>query len=200
MKKTWLRMRSTNASCLSPAIVAGSRSVIRQGKRLNEGFIWDAETGYSVIHTKYYLPDEEGFWEASWFERGECGFSVGKSNKAQIGFLICTDLWFNSHAREYAKQGIHLLVCPRATPARSVEKWIAGGRTAAVVSGAFCLSSNFGGVSGEGMKWDGGGWVIEPEEEGVLGVTSQEQPFLTMDVNLEVTEMAKCTYPRYVLD
>jgi len=91
-------------------------------------------------------------------------------------------------------------VCPRATPAGSVEKWIAGGRTAAVVSGAFCLSSNFGGVSEEGMKWGGSGWVIEPEEGEVLGVTSQEQSFLTIDVNLEVAEMAKSTYPRYVLD
>jgi len=185
---------------LSPAIVVSSRPVIRHGKRLNEGFIWDAETDYSTIHTKHYLPEEEGFWEASWYERGECEFSIAQKNKARIGFLICTDLWFNFHAHEYAKQGIHLLVCPRATPAASVEKWIAGGRTAAVVSGAFCLSSNFGGVSGEGMKWGGNGWIIEPEEGEVLGVTSQEQPFLTMDVNLEAAEVAKSTYPRYVLD
>ncbi len=185
---------------LSPAMVVGSRPAIRQGKRLNEGFIWDAETGYTAIHTKRYLPDEEGFWEASWYERGECGFSVDQRNKARIGFLICTDLWFNFHAREYAKQGIHLLMCPRATPERSVEKWIAGGRTAAVVSGAFCLSSNFGGLSGEGMKWGGCGWIIEPEEGEVLGVTSQAQPFLTVDLGLGAAEKAKRTYPRYVLD
>jgi predicted amidohydrolase len=185
---------------LSPAIVVSSRPVIRQGKRLNEGYIWGAETGYSAMHTKYYLPDEEGFWEASWYDRGECVFSVAQSTKARIGFLICTDLWFNFHARGYAKQGIQLLVCPRAAPAASVEKWIAGGRTAAVVSGAFCLSSNFSGVSGEGLKWGGCGWVIEPEEGEVLGVTSQEQPFLTLDVDLGVAEMAKHTYPRYVRD
>ena len=185
---------------LSPAMVVGSRPAIRQGKRLNEGFIWDAETGYTAIHTKRYLPDEEGFWEASWYERGECGFSVDQRNKVRIGFLICTDLWFNFHAREYAKQGIHLLMCPRATPERSVEKWIAGGRTAAVVSGAFCLSSNFGGLSGDGMKWGGCGWIIEPEEGEVLGVTSQAQPFLTVDLGLGAAEKAKRTYPRYVPD
>jgi len=185
---------------LSPAIVVGSRPVIRHSKRFNEGFTWDAETNYSAMHTKYYLPDEEGFWEATWYERGEGEFSIGQKNKTRIGFLICTDLWFNAHAREYAKQGIHLLVCPRATPATSVGKWIAGGRTAAVVSGAFCLSSNFSGIISEEMKWGGNGWIIEPEEGEVLGVTSQEQPFLTMDINLEVAKMAKSTYPRYVLD
>lgn len=185
---------------LSPATVVSSRPVIRQGRRFNEGFIWDAGSGYGAIHTKYYLPDEDGFWEASWYERGECEFSVGQRGKARIGFLICTELWFNVHAREYAKQGIHLLVCPRATPAGTVEKWIAGGRTAAVVSGAFCLSSNFGGVGPEGVRWGGNGWVIDPEEGEVLGVTSPEQPFLTVDVDLGIAEKAKHTYPRYVPD
>jgi N-carbamoylputrescine amidase len=185
---------------LSPAMVISSRPVLRQGKRFNEGFMWDAETDYRAMHTKYYLPDEEGFWEASWYERGECEFSIDQKNQTRIGFLICTELWFNMHAREYAKQGIHLLVCPRATPATSVGKWIAGGRTAAVVSGAFCLSSNFSGVISDTMKWGGSGWIIEPEEGEVLGITSPEQPFLTIDINLEAAEMAKETYPRYVLD
>lgn len=185
---------------LSPAMVAGSRPVIRKGKRYNEGFVWSPGTGYRAMHIKHYLPEEEGFWEASWYERGKGDFSTGQINQIRMGFLICTDLWFNRHARQYAKQGIHLLMCPRATPAGSVGKWISGGRTAAVVSGAFCLSSNFSGDIGNGMKWGGSGWIIEPEEGDVLGVTSPEQPFLTLDIDLEVAETSKSTYPRYVLD
>jgi N-carbamoylputrescine amidase len=188
---------------LSAEVVVGSRPVIRRGTRLNEGFLWHKDAGYTPVHTKHYLPNEKGFWEASWYERGECEFLVSKTDKARIGFLICTELWFSFHAREYSKEGVHLLICPRATPgtpAASVGKWIAGGRAAAVVSGAFCLSSNFGGVSEEGMKWAGSGWVIDPEEGEVLGVTSQKEPFLTVDVDLRVAERAKRTYPRYVLD
>jgi N-carbamoylputrescine amidase len=52
-------------SVLAPAIVAGSRPLIQNGKRHNEGFIWESESGYKPSHFKYYLPDEEGFWEAS---------------------------------------------------------------------------------------------------------------------------------------
>jgi len=185
---------------LSPAIVVGTRPIKQQGKRLNEGFIWEATSGYQAVHTKYYLPDEEDFWEASWYQRGEREFLAGQSSKARIGFLICTELWFNAHAREYAQQGIHLLVCPRATPLATVEKWVAGGRTAAVVSGAFCLSSNFGGTSEAGIKWGGGGWIIEPEEGQVLGMTSPERPFLTLDIDLAAAETAKRSYPRYVRD
>ncbi len=117
-----------------------------------------------------------------------------------VGFLICTDLWFFEHARDYCKQDIHLLVCPCVTPKHSVEKWIAGGRPAAVVSGAFCQSSNLNGPNTESIAFGGAGWVSEPEEGRVLGVTYQKNSFLTIDIDLEKAEKAKRTYPRYVSD
>jgi N-carbamoylputrescine amidase len=185
---------------LKPALVLSSRPVIKQGKRLNEAFVWDEVIGYQAVHHKYYLPNEEGWWEASWYERGEKDFTVIQSRRGRVGFLICTELWFNFHAREYARQSIELLVCPRATEVTSIDKWIAGGRTAAVVSGAYCLSSNFSHRGGESMKWGGSGWIIEPAEGQVLGVTSREQPLLTLEIDLSVAEVAKHTYPRYVFD
>jgi N-carbamoylputrescine amidase len=181
-------------------MVVGTRPVNRNGKRLNEGFVWDRATGYHAVHHKYYLPDDEGWWEASWYEHGEKEFRVFQTGKAKIGFLICTELWFGAHAREYALQGIHLLVCPRATGSFSTDKWIAGGRTAAVVSGAYCLSSNFSPETGGTPHFGGCGWIIEPEDGSVLGTTSLEQPFLTLEIDLSVAEAAKQTYPRYVSD
>lgn len=184
---------------LGDLAVASSRPVINSGKHLNEGFIWDNENGYTAVHHKYYLPNEEGWWEASWYERGKNDFTITQTNKSKIGFLICTELWFGVHAREYSTQGIELLVCPRVTGMASREKWVAGGRTAAVVSGAYCLSSNFSHSEGDEMKWAGTGWIIEPEEGDVLGVTSANQPFLTMEIDLSLAEAAKNTYPRYVV-
>jgi N-carbamoylputrescine amidase len=187
-------------SDLAPAAVAGSRPVIQNSKRHNEGFTWESESGYKPSHVKYYLPDEEGFWEASWYERGKQHFTVVQCKGINLGFLICTELWFFEHARGYSKQDIHLLVCPRVTPKSSVDKWIAGGRAAAVVSGAFCLSSNLNGPNTESIAFGGAGWVIEPEEGSVLGVTSQNKPFLTVAIDLEHAEKAKHTYPRYATD
>lgn len=187
-------------SDLAPAIVAGSRPVIQEGKRHNQGFIWEEQSGCNPSHIKYYLPDEEGFWEASWYERGKRDFRAIQCKGIQLGFLICTELWFFEHAREYLKQGVHLLLCPRVTPRNSVNKWIAGGKSAAVVSGAFCLSSNLGGLNIEGIEFGGTGWIIDPEEGKELGVTSKSKPFLTMEIDLEKAEKARHTYPRYVLD
>ena len=112
-------------------------------------------TGYKAVHHKYYLPDEKGWWEATWYERGEKDFTVTRTSLAKIGFLICTELWFGAHAREYALQGIDLLVCPRATGSFSTDKWIAGGRTAAVVSEAYSLSSNFSPEAGSTPPFGG---------------------------------------------
>ena len=181
-------------------LIVGSRPVTVDHRRHNVGFVWGEASGYQEIHTKYYLPDEPGFWEASWYQRGDGRFDIAVVEGIKIGFLICTELWFNRHARDYAAQGIHLLVCPRATPGVSIEKWIAGGQTATVVSGAFCLSSNFNGPNVDRLPFGGTGWIIEPEDGHVLGRTTPDAPFLTFDIDLSDADRAKQTYPRYVPD
>jgi N-carbamoylputrescine amidase len=183
---------------LAPALVAGTRPVVSGGVRLNVGFVKEPGGEPLSAHAKYYLPDEPGFWEASWYHRGDGVFSVLGTSRGNIGFLICTELWFNHHAREYAADDIQLLVCPRATPRASADKWVAGGRAAAVVSGAFCLSSNLAGTTPQGGDYAGTGWIIEPEEGDVLGLTSSKQPYLTVGIDLRAADSAKHSYPRYV--
>jgi N-carbamoylputrescine amidase len=185
---------------LAPAIVVSTRPVTSNGIRSNLGYIWLPEGGLKDVHAKNYLPDEQAFWEASWYQRGDGTFTPVKTPVGKLGFLICTELWFNQHARQYGKEGIHLLVCPRATPRPTVNKWIAGGQTAAVISGAYCLSSNLTGTTPAGGDFAGVGWIIEPEEGKVMGLTTSENPFLTLDIDLAMAEKAKHTYPRYVLD
>jgi N-carbamoylputrescine amidase len=194
--ETWIA-RLTD---LSPATVISTRTVIVSVKRKNMGYVWESDQGIRDVHAKYYLPDEPGFWEASWYERGDGNFSLADTSKGKVGFLICTEIWFNTHSREYGKGGMQLLVCPRATPNPTAPKWIVGGQAAAVVSGSYCLSSNLSGTTPEGGNYAGVGWIIEPSEGAVLGLTSPEQPFLTLDIDLGEADRAKKTYPRYVLD
>ena len=77
---------------------------------------------------------------------------------------------------------------------------MAGGQAAAVVSGAYCLSSNLSGTTTEGGDYAGVGWIIEPSEGKVLGLTSSQKPFLTLDIDVGEADRVKKTYPRYVLD
>jgi N-carbamoylputrescine amidase len=182
---------------LSPACVLGSRPVDCGPKRLNQAYVWELDSGLTLAHTKYHLPNEEGYWEANWYHRGDGSFKPVPCREACVGFLICTELWFYQHARLYGQNGVHLIACPRATPRATLDKWLAGGRTAAVVSGAYCVSSNK--MSLNGADLGGQGWVIDPDGV-VLGVTSEEIPFLTVQIEAKIAEKAKKTYPRYVED
>jgi predicted amidohydrolase len=178
------------------AMIAGSRAITRNGINHNEGYIWDKKKGYIKTHTKYYLPVDNGFFEASWFSPDKKEFIPVDTEKGKLGFQICTDLWFTNHAWDYGQQGVDIILNPRATPMCTKDKWPAGGKTVSVVSGAYCLSSNFTGTNEQGFEFAGRGWIYEPKEGELLGMTTSEEPFLTIDINLNEAKEAKNIYPR----
>lgn len=180
---------------LGGAAVMGSRPITDASGRYNEGFVWDATLGYRPAHRKAYLPDEEGFWEASWYQRGPRQFVATTARSAAVGFLICTEMWFNEHARTYGRQGAHLIVTPRTTEAATIGKWMTGSRAVAVVSGAYHASSTrYGSPTAGGV-----GWVIAPDGD-VVALTNDATRFRTVEIDLDLAERAKQTYPRYVDD
>jgi N-carbamoylputrescine amidase len=183
---------------LKLAVVLGTRPVNRADQRLNEGFLWTRTRGYQVAHHKYYLPNETGFWEANWYSRGDGSFTPTQCGEALVGFEICTDLWAFERARAYGKAGVHLIATPRATPRTSLERWLVGGRATAITAGAFSLSSNHVASAADPVHLGGQGWIVDPEGE-ILGLTSEEQPFVTVEIDLGLAEQAKHTYPRYAI-
>jgi len=184
---------------LGPTVICASAPVQIGPRRLNQAFIWDPAAGYREVHAKYYLPYEEGFWERTWFDRGDGRFAPTTALHLKLGFLICTDLWFFHRARAYAQAGIHLLLCPRATPRETLDKWQAGCRAAAVVSGAFCLSANRFSEREEEADLGGRSWIVGPDGE-ILARTSRVDPIRTHEIDISAAGHAKTTYPRYVLE
>lgn len=180
---------------LAPAIVLGTRPVDFGNERYNSGFVWSAATGVRMVHAKAYLPDEEGVWEASWYHKEVPDFVPVQVGPFEIGFLICTEIWAMEQAREYAQEAVNLVVTPRLTSAATLDKWLAAGRVAAVLSGAFGLSSNRVDATG---RFGGQGWIVNPDGA-VLGLTSRSQPFATAEIDLYAAVVAKKTYPRYAL-
>ncbi len=182
-----------------PAIVGTRPVVATDGERRNQAFLWRADGEPLAIHDKYYLPDEPGYWEASWYARGAREFAAVDAPGARIGIQICTEMWFFEWARGYARAGVELLCIPRATPHASLDKWLAGGRAAAVCAGAWCLSSNPWAPPGGAVDCGGRGWIISPEGD-VLAQTSASEPYVTMEIDLDAARAAKSTYPRYVAE
>ena len=134
---------------LKAKAIMGTRPILTScGSRRNQAYVWtEGRPEASPLHEKYYLPDEPGYWEATWYERGEKKFDVARALGARIGVQICTEMWFFEWARHYAKSRVDMLCIPRATPNGSTEKWLAGGQTAAVCSGAYCLAQTYMGAA-----------------------------------------------------
>jgi N-carbamoylputrescine amidase len=177
--------------------VISSRPILEENRLYNEAFVINNQR-YTPVHTKHYFPDEEGFYEARWFKRKEKAFNAFKIGKLNAGVMLCTDLWFSEYARAYGKQGVHVIIVPRATSTATLDRWIVGLRHAAIVSGAYVVSSNRLGKT----MWNdfsGNGCIIDPDGE-ILGTTSRDLPFITMDIDLESADLAKKQYPRYVAE
>ena len=94
---------------LVPATVLSTEPVVDDGTNYNEGFVWSAVDGRRPVHRKYYLPNEPGFWEANWYQRGPKEFVPVRVDPVTIGFLVCTEMWFTEHARNYARAGVDIL-------------------------------------------------------------------------------------------
>ncbi len=192
MAEEWLALLPD----LAPTMVAGTRPAVTDGSYRNRGFLIDAD-GIHDVHEKHYLPNESGYWERRWYEPAPPEFMTFTAGEAKVGMLICTEMWFFEHARRYGREEVDLLLIPRATPHASIEVWLAGGRSAAMVSGAFSVSSNLYRARGGPADLGGLGWVSDPYGR-ILAVTDGAEPFVTVEIDLELARSAKKTYPRYV--
>lgn len=194
-----------NLSDLGVATIVGTRPIINDnGSWRNQAFTWDAEINAAQgWREKYYLPDEPGYYEQTWYQRGAKTFNTAHAGAMCLGVQICTEMWFFEWARQYASSQIDVLCVPRASPHSEKDKWLAGGRVAAICAGAYCLSSNLwapfneDSATGEVIDLGGLSWIIDPEGN-VLATTSTDEPFATAEIDLELARESKKTYPRYV--
>ena len=179
--------------------VVYSKPVIAESKFLNTAFVFEKSSGHHKIHSKSFFPEEEHFWEEAWYDHEDVKtFELVKIGGIKIGVLLCTEMWFTDYARKYGKQGMDLLLCPRATGSGSVSQWKRCGQTLAVISGAYCLSSNRSGQGDHDFQWGGNGWVAEPMNGNLLGITNSREKFITREIDISKSRDAKKEYPLYV--
>jgi N-carbamoylputrescine amidase len=180
--------------------VISSRPVHAGSSLANEAFALEKGL-YSALHHKHYFPAEPGWQEAAWFAPAQEGFAVHTVAGIRVGVLLCTELMFNEHARRYVRDGrAQLIVSPRAS-GQTLHTWHAAGAMAAIVSGAYVISSNRVGQAqasdaqhpqfgGEGFAYAPGGKLIQ--------VTSFDSPMQVILWDETQVMQAQQDYPCYV--
>ena len=177
---------------LAPAVVLGSRPIDFGNERYNEAFVWDTELGSRAVHAKSSLADEDGAWEGSWYNSATPDFVPLEIGSARIGFLMCSELRKIDEVQRYKREGVHVLATPCATRAVMFDLWLADGRAACALAGAYGLASNRVDDAGE---FGGQGWIISPRGE-VLGLTSRDQNFLSAELDLDAADRIKASHSR----
>jgi predicted amidohydrolase len=173
---------------LAPAVVLGTRPMDFGNRRYSAGFAWNDDEGIAAtIHVKTCLSNEEGAWEATWYEAAvPPDFESARVGKASVGMLIGMEMWHTDQAKLYGEDGVHFVAVPRVNGVADDEtggplnEWLAGGRTVATASGAYCISSSRG---DRGDFAGGAGWIISPDGQS-LAVTSSDEPFASAEVDL----------------
>jgi N-carbamoylputrescine amidase len=174
--------------------VVGTRPAAKDGRLFNEGYLWSSARGLAPLRRKFFLPNEPGGWEATWFDRGDREFPAFHAGALSFGLNICTELWAVETYAAYAARGVQVILTPRATSSGTAAKWLSAGVVAAVRSGAFSVSSNRVDTTG---TCGGVGWIISPDGH-VLASTTPEAPFATIAIDLSIAVAARDSYPRYV--
>jgi N-carbamoylputrescine amidase len=182
---------------LGAKVVLGSRAREIQKLRVNEAFVWTPDEGYQAAHTKQFFPDEEGYYEARWFQPGERHFRVAQAGPVRVGFLICTEVMFNEYARRYGRGRAQLIAVPRAVGRWSLPRWLVAMKMAAIVSGCYVLTSNRSGMDSKGQEFGGRGWIVDPNGD-MVAQTSAASSVATYTVDLDHVATAQREYPCYV--
>lgn len=185
---------------LDVPLVLSSRPVRGEhesGKMANEAFAL-VNGEYLAAHQKHFFPNEAGFYEPSWYEVKQKGFNVLKTEQLNVGFLLCTELMFNEWARFYGRQGAQLIAVPRAT-GQSYAHWKTAAAMAAIVSGCYVVSANRVGRYDDQQVFGGKGFAYAPDGS-LISETSDQQPVVSFEMDLDFVKHQQSEYPCYVSD
>lgn len=174
----------------------GSRPVVGNDLLANEAFLVSAGI-YEPVHHKHYFPQEDGWFEKSWFAPVMSGFNVAEFGELRVGALLCSELFFTEWARHYRRMGANVIAVPRAAGGLNT-KWRAAGAMAAIVSGCYVVSSNRAEpVERKKGLFGGEGFVYAPDGE-LVAKTSASSPVAFVEIDLDLVKKAQSEYPCYL--
>ena len=83
----------------------GTRAVAEARRRWNETFLWTPERGLVRGRAKALLPQQQGGWEETWFDRGLKHAEPVRDGALCYGELVCTELMVSTAARRLGSRG-----------------------------------------------------------------------------------------------
>jgi agmatine deiminase len=162
------------------------------GKYYNSAAIIDADGKISGTYRKVHIPNDPYFYEKNYFEAGDQGYCVHKTQYARIGVLICYDQWFPEPARINALKGAEIIFYPTAigyikgytsSDGDWHDAWKTVQRAHAIANGVHVAAVNRVGEEGQ-LKFWGGSFVCDSFGKVLKEASSTKEEVLIAEVEL----------------
>jgi N-carbamoylputrescine amidase len=170
----------------------------------NAAVVLDESGRIAGHYRKMHIPDDPGYYEKFYFTPGDLDFIAHRTNRANLGVLICWDQWFPEAARLTALAGAQILFYPTAigwtadmsahTRERMQQGWETIQRSHAIANGVFVAAVNRVGVEGAIEFW-GGSFVSDPFGEVLARASHDKEETLIVDCDLDRIEQTRRNWP-----
>ncbi len=162
------------------------------GKYYNSAVTIDADGKILGSYRKVHIPNDPLFYEKNYFEAGDSGYSVQKTQYASVGVLICYDQWFPEPARINALKGAEIIFYPTAigwikgytsSDGDWHDAWKTVQRANAIMNGVHVAAVNRVGEEGQ-LKFWGGSFVCDSFGKVLKEASDTNEEVLVVKVDL----------------
>ncbi|MDH3270048.1 MAG: carbon-nitrogen hydrolase family protein [Gemmatimonadota bacterium] len=166
----------------------------RTGARHNTALVYHPDGACVARYRKVHLPEEEGYWETSHYERGDEAPPVVDGLPLRVGLQICSDVNRPHGFQLLAARHAEVVCAPRATPPETYDRWRLVLRANAITSGCWVVSANRPRPE-HGASIGGPSVVISPSGD-VIAETTDPLHTVTLDRSSVIS--ARAEYPGYL--
>ena len=176
----------------------------------NSAYIIDTDGSEAGLYRKMHIPDDPHFYEKFYFTPGDLGFKTIKTQKANLGTLICWDQWYPEAARLTALQGAEVLFYPTAIGWHPQEKeefgvnqhgaWMNVMKGHAVANGVYVAAANRIGLEQyvpdtNGIEFWGQSFICGPQGEILAHASADQEEILLAEIDLDLQENVRQNWP-----
>lgn len=170
----------------------------------NTAVIINAAGEIAGKYRKMHIPDDPLYYEKFYFTTGDLGFINHKTEKGDLGLLVCWDQWFPEAARLTTLSGAQILFYPTAIGWLAGEKeemnraqhaaWETIQRAHAIANGVYVVVVNRTGREG-GLTFWGQSFVADPLGRVIAKASATAEETLIVECDLNKIEETRRNWP-----
>jgi len=185
------------ANELGVVIVASLFEKRSAGLYHNTAAIIDSDGTFLGKYRKMHIPDDPLYHEKFYFTPGDLGFQSWKTERGNLGVLVCWDQWYPEAARLTALRGAEIIFYPTAIGWHPGEKkefgaaqhnaWETIQRSHAIANGCYVAAANRVGhetpAGGEGIEFWGQSFICGPDGEIIAKGSVDNEEIVTGEID-----------------